>query len=66
MDEARLTTTGRVTASTVVAAAGVSRATVSYGMNLLNRYNVAEKSGVKVLRAAAEPGNAPVDLGASA
>jgi len=35
-------------------------------MNILNRYNVAEKSGVKVLRAAAEPGNAPVDLGASA
>jgi len=51
--------TGRVTASAVAEAAGVSRATVSYVMNPLNRYTVAEKTRLKVLRVAAELGYAP-------
>jgi len=51
--------TDRVTASAVARAAGVSRATVSYVMNPLNRYSVAESTRLKVLRVAAELGYAP-------
>lgn len=49
----------RVTSSEVAAAAGVSRATVSYVMNPMSRYAVSETTRQRVLDAAARLGYSP-------